>query len=166
MILTAGQAVFLYGWLGAKYNLLWEDVIQHPSIDFSKLMRANLSLDQIYQIQPDIKKWIKHDKISKAHIPDIIHKWDFDAIHDFHLDIGDLAQPSFSVETLKKMGINYQTLCDLGLTGENMRLFTHITLMGWGQLGFTRAHASKITESNLLYCFGMNKQAVLSCLPN
>lgn len=165
MLLTPGQAVFIFGWLSAKYTLTWDDVVHHPDIHFKKLIQANLTLDQIYQLQPDIKKWIKHEKITKEHVMDIIHKWDCDAVQDFKLDIGDLAHPRFSVETLKKLGVDYQKLCELGLTGENMRLFTHITLNGWSQLGFTRTLANKISESNLLYCFGMNKNAVLSCLP-
>jgi hypothetical protein len=164
MILTAGQACFLYGWLGAKYNLLWEDIIQSNTIDFQKLIKANLTLDQVYQIQPDIKKWIKHNKISKDNLFDVYEKWDCDVIKDFSLDIGDLINPRFSVEVLKKIGVNYQKLCDMGLTSENMRLFTHITLSGWSQMGLTRSTAATIPENHLLFCFGMKKQDVLYCL--
>lgn len=164
MKLSAGQACFIYGWLGAKYSITWPDIVQNPTITFDHLLKANLTLDQLFTIQPDIKQWITHEKITKSHINLLINKWDCDIINDFKLDIGDIADQKMAPETLLKLGINFQTLSDMGLTSENMRLFKHITLLGWKQLGFTRAVAQEMPESHLYWCFCMKKSDVLASL--
>lgn len=164
MIITPGQACFLYGWWKAKKTLLWEDVIQNPDIDAAKILQANLTWDHMYKLQPDIRQWIRYKKVSKSDIFNIATRWECDIVKDFNLDIGDLTDPRFTVEMLLKMGIDYHYLCEMGLTGENMRLFTHITLIGWSQLGFTRKDAEKIAESHLYYCFGMRKTDVIASL--
>jgi hypothetical protein len=164
MRLTPGQACFIFGWWNAKYNLLWEDVVRNPDIHFNKLLQANVSIDQIHALQPDIQLWVKEKKISKQEIFYVLNKWECDPIVDFGLDIGDLADPRFHPELLLQLGIDFKKMTDMGLTGENMRFFRHITLLNWSKLGLTKEHASKLSDKDLYLCFNMKKNDVLSSL--
>lgn len=164
MKLTPGQACFLYGWLGAKITLNWEDIINSSSIDFDKLLQANLSVDQIFQIQPDFKVWLRYNKVKKHNIPCLLTKWDVNVVEDFKLDLGDIISEQLSPETLLKYGINYEKLLEMGLTQENMFLLKHITLIGWSTLGFNKKHAENIPEPHLFKCFRMSKIEVIRSL--
>ena len=164
MRLTAGQACYVFGWFQAKYNLLWEDVVKHPHINFKLLQQANISLDSLYHLQPDAQQWIREKKITKDDLFKILEKWDCDPITDFKLDIGDLTDPRFSVEILQKMGLNYEKMAEMGLTSENMRLFRHITLVGWSKLGLSKEHVRKLPDNHLYACFGMKKLDIMTAL--
>lgn len=164
MKLTPGQACYIYGWINAKLTLTWDDIVQNPSIDFEKLLSANLSVDHLHLVQPNLGLWIKAQKVNKSHLLQLAKKWDINDMQDLHVDIGDLMDPQFCVDTLLKMGVQYNTMQDMGLTGENMRLFKHITLIGWSRLGMTRNSANNISEHNLYACFAMKKNEVLQSL--
>jgi hypothetical protein len=164
MRLTAGQACYIFGWFQAKHNLLWEDVIKQPHITFKLLRQANISLDSLYNLQPDTQQWIKEKKIFKDDLFQIIGKWECDPVRDFQLDIGDLTDSRFSVDVLLNMGMTYEKMVDMGLTSENMRLFRHVTLLGWNRLGLNKEHARKIPENHLYACFSMKKNDVLMAL--
>lgn len=164
MQLTAGQACFLYGWLSAKYTLTWNDVLRQDNITFRKLQQANLTLEQIYQIQPDLQAWIRHRKVDKSDVPSVVLKWDCDVVRDFQYDLGDIINAKWSADKMHQLGLSYQGLCDIGLTSENMVLFKHVTLTGWGKLGLSRRFAQDFPEPHLYACFGMKKNDVLAAL--
>jgi hypothetical protein len=83
--------------------------------------------------------------------------WETHPIHHFHADLGDMVSARWPPDQLVKMGVTYTDLVGIGLTPENMKLFTNITLTGWSTLGFTKEHATKFSESQIARVFGMAK---------
>ena len=164
MLLTAGQACYIFGWLNAKYHLLWEDVVMHDHITFKFLQSANISVDKLYVLQPDLKQWLLHGKMQKSDVLQVVKKWDSDIVKDFKLDIGDIAGFRFNAEQLLALGINFSTLTAMGLTAENMRLFPHITLAQWQTLGLTKDAVKDMSEGHLYQAFNMGKYAIIKAL--
>lgn len=163
--LTPSQACRVFGWLGAKPKLTWDDVVQNEHIHFESLLNARLTPDQLYTLQPDILSWIAHGKINKTHLSLLPSHWQTPALlTHFRIDIGDLANMRLTAEKMLQLGINYETLKGMGLTGENMRLFKTITVTGWALLGMKRSDASELSEANLYACFGLRKIDVLAAL--
>ena len=165
MKLTPGQACFLYGWLSAKPSLTWNDVIHNDGINLQTLMQANIPLSELHALQPDLKEWIAHKKVQKSHILAVLPHWKCNVITDFGIDLGDLVEMKMSWETMLQCGITFSLLQDMGLTDENMKLFKHITMLGWTRLGMHRAAVQNMSEYHLLNAFGMKKQDVLAALP-
>jgi hypothetical protein len=164
MRLTPGQACFLHGLWDPKTYLTWEHVLNNNKMTCETLLSANISWKEMHTLQPDIRQWICNNKMTKQHIFKACEYWTGDLIKEFQFDIGDLVNPLFTVELLKKLNMTYEKMCQMGLTGENMRLFTHITLVGWSNLGFNKKQAERIHEAYLYYSFGMRKADVLASL--
>ena len=155
--LTPGQAVYIHGWINAKRSLTWSDMREKTNINFKLLTRANLSLGAIHHLQPDVVEWVKLGKMDLDDCPVVSHLWGAHPIKHFHADLGDIVSSHWPPEQLVRMGVTYQDLVGIGLTPENMKLFTNVTLTGWSSLGFTKEHATKFSESQIARVFGMAK---------
>ena len=162
--LTPGQGVFLHGFRGARRSLTWADVRDTPTIDFKQLQRANLPLGTIHYLQPDIVEWVKAEKMTLADCLTVSPVWGAHPIRHFGADLGDLVSSRWTADQLVRMGVRYQDLLDVGLTPDNMRLFTHITLSGWCALGLTKEHAGKFTDAQTGRLFSMPRQEVMRAL--
>lgn len=162
--LTPGQGVFLHGWLAARLTLSWQDVLANDSLTFQRLRAANLPLAALHQLQPDVAQWITAKRAALADCPDMQALWGGDAIRDFGADIADLMLTEWPPATLTAAGVTYDRLVELGLTPVNMVLFKQLTLLGWSQIGFVRAHAEQMSEPHLIRLFGMGKADVLRSL--
>ena len=162
--LTPGQACYIHGWFHAKDSLTWNDIVQNPNITLGSLLDAKITLPQMHFLQGDLKKWTEHRKISKSEIHHTIGLWETDFIETFKLDIGDICSLRFCPDQLLQMSIDFHRLQEMGLTGENMSLFRHITLKGWYDLGMTRSAAQDYSDAQLYRCFKMRKIDVLNSL--
>jgi hypothetical protein len=137
----------------------------NSQITFEKLIQANISVDDLFIVQPDIKQWLQYKKVNKNDIGYLVQKWDIDVINDFHLDLGDIIYYQIPSEQLVQYGVTYDKLLELGLTHENMMLCKHITLMGWTKLGITRKHIETIPDVVLFHMFRMSKAEVMNSIP-
>ena len=162
--LTPGQMVYLHGWMAPKKTLTWGDVLSHPHLTLQFLLSANLPLHQLHQLQPDAKAWAKNGRADLHDCP-LMGQWGAHPIHDFRAEIGELVNLRWPAEALVRMGVTYEDLVGLGLTPATMALFTHLTLVGWAQLGFRKEHALRVHEPALVALFGLPKADVLRSLP-
>ncbi len=160
--LTAGQAVYLHGWLEARRTLRWPDVLANQSLTFERMRLANVSALALHQLQPDIAAWTKHRRAQIEDCPQM-EPWAAHPIKDFHADLADLIALRWAPELLVRMGVTYADLVEIGLTPANMALFD-FTLLGWAHVGFSRAVAQGIPDPALSRLFGMPKQDVLRAL--
>jgi len=157
--LTPGQAVTVHGWWRARQSLCWSDVLSNPALTFDALLSYNITEQDLYVLQPDLRAWIQ---TGRAYLQDCprMRMWDAHPIKDFKADLADIVAAHWPVDVLSRMGVTYQDLVELGLTPETMNLF-NFTLMMWSTLGFRRQHAEAIAPSTLFRLFSMSKQDIL-----
>ena len=161
--LTAGQGVVVHGWIRARTYMTWGDVLNSDTLTFSYLRhKANLSLYDLYQLQPDLQPWIKHSKAGLEDCP-YMSQWQAHPIRDFHADLADLVRMRWDADEYKRMGITYDDIIKLGLTPETMMLFG-FTLNNWISIGFRREHCESMPDYIVFKLFCMNKTHLLSFL--
>ena len=162
--ITPGQGVYLHGLWAAKLTLSWHDVLDNPTLTLPHLHRAGrVPLSDLHRIQPDASAWIRAGRVTVADAP-LMELWGAHPVRDFRADLGDIIAQNWSPDAMGRMGLTYHDLVEIGLTTDSMGLFTHLTLVGWAQIGFTRAAASTMTEPTLVRLFGMPKQEILRSL--
>jgi len=162
--LTAGQGCYLHGWMAPKQTLSWQDVVSTPTLTLTKLLSANLSPGALHQLQPDASAWLRAGRMTFSECPLMVDPWGAHPVRDFRADLGDVIAQRWSADAMARMGLAYADLVDLGLTPDSMALFTTLTLVGWAQIGLSRAAAAAIPEGALARLFGMAKQDVLRSL--
>ena len=162
--LTPGQSCYLHGWLNPRPHLAWTHIRANPRFTLQHLLSAGVDLDDLHRLQPDVSEWIKAGRVTMADCPLMAELWGAHPVKDFRADLGDVAGFRWSVDSMIKMGLTYRDLVELGLTPASMILFTHVTLHGWSQLGYTRADAAQVSEAVLVALFCMPKQEVLRSL--
>ena len=161
--LTAGQACFVHGWLAPKRHLAWEDVLQNEHMTLAFLLSARIPVASLHQLQPDAGAWIRAKRAFLADCP-AMHPWAPHPVHDFRADLGDIIETKWSADTMLSVGLTYRDLVDVGLAFSNMGLFSHISLLGWAQLGLTRADVAPVPEPTLVHLFGLSKLDVMRSL--
>ena len=162
--LSPGQACYLHGWLNPKTTLSWPDVRSNPTMTLQNLLGAGLTLDDLHGLQPEVSEWVKAGRVTLADCPIMADLWGAYPVRDFKADLGDVAGFKWNADAMLRMGLNYAELVEIGLTPASMIVFTHVTLHGWSQLGFTRAEAAQVPEPVLVALFSMPKQEVLRSL--
>jgi hypothetical protein len=162
--ITPGQALYLYGVWAPKETIAWADVLEQPTFTFAHLHRAaNIPLKLLHTLQPDPGKWVHARRAALADCPGMAD-WSAHPVRDFRADLGDIIAQGWNADAMVAMGLTYADLVEIGLTPENMGLFTALTLLGWSQLGLSRAAAAQMPEAALVRLFGMTKQQVLQSL--
>ena len=162
--LSPGQAVWIHGMLNPKRRLTWTDVLERGNLNLKSLTKANITLSALHTLQPDPVQWIAAGKMELDDCPVAAYLWGAHPIRHFHVDLGDMASTRWTSDLLSRMNVTYQDLVDIGLTPESMRLFTHITLVGWSTLGLTKEHVDWFTDPQVTRLFGMSKQDVVRSL--
>ena len=161
--LTPGQAVTVHGWIRARMNLTWGDILENNKLTFEFLTKTcNITPTQLFSLQPSLEAWIGAERIKLEDCPNLT-QWSAHPIKDFKADLGDIIKNKWNAETLKKMGITYQDLVMAGLTGATMPLMG-LSLCGWTSIGFTREDAMRISPADLTLIFSMPWYTVLSGL--
>lgn len=161
--LTAGQACFLHGWLWPKRYLTWEHILSGDHLTLQRLLAGNIPLGILHQLQPDVGAWIRAKRVVLADCP-LMHPWAPHPVRDFHADLGDIIETQWGADTMQSVGLTYRDLTEIGLSFSNMGLFTNIRLLGWAQLGLTRADVAYVPEATLVRLFGLTKMDVLRSL--
>ena len=159
--LTAGQGCYLHGWMTPKQTLTWQDVAADSTLTLSKLLSANLSAASLHQLQPDAGAWVRAGRVTISDCPSMVEPWGAHPVRDFGADLGDIAGQNWTADLLQRMGVTYKDLVDIGLTPSSMALFSGITLLGWAQLGLTRADVGAVPEPTLVRLFRMTKADVM-----
>jgi hypothetical protein len=162
MQLTPGQSTFIHGWFTPKPSLRWNDVVESPGITFARCKQANVSLRQLYQLQPDVSEWIRFGGVTLDNVAEMHETWDIDVFRDFKADLADVLRFRWGSEVLRRIHVTYERLIENGMTAETMRMFG-FTLLGWINLGFKQAHIQGFTDLQIISVFGMTRQVAESC---
>jgi len=104
---------------------------------------------------------VRAHRVGLADCPSMIEPWGAHPVRDFCADLGDIAGQLWPADLLQRMGVTYQDLVGIGLTPSSMALFSNVTLLGWAQLGLTRAEVAAIPEPVLARLFRMTKADVM-----
>ena len=107
------------------------------------------------------RPWVRGGRVPLSDCPSMIDPWAAHPVRDFGADLGDIAGQNWPAELMQRMGVTYPDLVDLGLTPSSMALFSNMTLLGWAQLGLTRADVAAIPEPVLVRLFRMTKADVM-----
>ena len=165
LALTPGQAVYLHGWWSPRTTLTWGDVLSNERLTLQHMLGAGLTLHMLYQLQPDISRWLRAGRARLEDCPSMAQHWSAHPFRDFSADLSDLIAVRWPVDVMAKVGVTYRSLVDeAGMSQDTMGLFTHVTLAGWAVLGFGKADAALIPEPTLIRLFGMGKADVLRAL--
>jgi hypothetical protein len=149
--------------MAPKRTLSWEDVLANDALTLRRLLAANLSMASLHQLQPDQCAWIRARRVVLLDCP-LMAPWGAHPTRDFGAEIGDIADARWPVDAMLAMGLTYTDLEGAGLCLSNIRLFTHVSFLGWAQLGLSRAHVIDVPEPVLIRLFGLSKFDVLRSL--
>jgi hypothetical protein len=138
--------------------------VENEHLMFDRLLSANLTYQQLHNLQPDVSQWVLVERVGLHNCPQMVTLWHARAIPDFKADLGNIMGMRWSPEVMLRVGVTYRDLVELGLSCDTMQLFSHITLLGWSQLGFTRDDAKEFPEAAITRVFRMPKPDVLRSL--
>jgi hypothetical protein len=160
--LTPGQTVNIHGWLTPKTTLEWQDVVSRPDLTFESLKKRNLTLRQLHTLQSNVEEWVRHGEVTLAHAPEMAELWVVHPVRDMRADLGDLIAIRWSAATLRKMGVTWADIRQLGAGPAMMPMFG-FTLLGWQGLGFCRDDLSDMSDAEIAVTFGLTRQVAESC---
>jgi hypothetical protein len=161
--LTPGQSVTIHGWSNPKDTLSWTDILSKSNLTFKYLTKeANIPKELLHRLQPDIQAWKKAERIDLLDTPHLT-PWSAHPIRDLQADLSDIIQLEWPAETLKRTGVTFQDLLDIGLGPETMGMFRY-TLYDWSSIGFSKSEADKIQAQHLVRLFNLTKPDVMRCL--
>jgi hypothetical protein len=163
--LTPGQAVNIHGWFAPKTTLEWQDVVNRADLTFETLKQRNLTLRQLHELQSSVEEWVRHGQVTLAHGPEMAELWLVHPVRDMRADLGDLIAIRWSAVTLRKMGVTWTDIKQLGAGPAIMPMFG-FTLLGWQGLGFGRHDLSEMTDAEIAVTFGLTRQVAESCFNN
>ena len=162
--LTPGQSVTIHGWMRPKDTLSWMDVLANGKLSMEYLhCHTKIPNELLHRMQPDIKAWVKANRVSLSDAPNFINVWAAHPIKDLKSDLGDIIGFHWDAKTMRQVGVTYCDLREVGMTHETMGLFGY-TLYEWSTLGFSRADADAVSAPLLVRLFCMTKVDVLRCL--
>ena len=149
------QSVFLFGFLEAKTTLTWRYVATKPNINLSACVSCGVDTMKLYRMQPDIREWIQHGKVS---IKDYAHmqQWKPNPFTDLRCSIGDLVlhrkyiQPTM----IANCGITFNILRErYGLTKELMVLLRY-SIQDWIDLQIPEDFIRDLADDYWAQIFG------------
>jgi hypothetical protein len=122
------QAVRLYGFtLSAKRTLTWPDVLLHRGISLRACIDAQIPVEKLHRVQPDIREWMRHGKatLADAHL---MRLWRPHPFADLGCKVADLVieRSSLTPQVLIDGGVTFQEMCrDHGLTPKIMPILKY-----------------------------------------
>jgi len=159
------ESVGLYGFMNAKKTLAWKDILAHKRINLRTCIDNGISTSKLVKIQPDLREWIKHDKVQIQDFPHL-SEWAANPFDHFKCTIGDLVvhRKFIHANALVECKVKFKTLVEkYGLTHELMILLRY-TPDDWINLGISKEDAEKIAEDSWTQIFGELSRADLSAM--
>jgi hypothetical protein len=160
LYLTPVQSCNLHGWMKPKRTLSWEDIKASPALTLSKCLQHGVSAEDLRRIEPDVRMWIKHKRVSFGEVP-LMTAWPLHPVQDLKGNISDLASMHYAASTLYELGITYEYLREvMKMDDEWMRMMRY-TPTEWAQMGFARKHAASMGRKRVQDVFKMDYDALL-----
>jgi hypothetical protein len=146
--LNPEQSISIYGIWDAKTTLTWCDITRFHFITLKKCVCNGVCSRKLYRMQPDIKEWIKNEKVFIEDF-ELISEWHANPFRDFHCNVGDLVvhRKYITPSVLINCNINFTILKnDYGLTPELMVLLRY-NVNDWITLGLTEEFVEMCFEN-------------------
>jgi hypothetical protein len=142
--LTPEQSISIFGLFHAKRTLSWNDFVDKKFLNLNTCLKNGVEGTKLYKIQPDIREWIKHQKVSIEDLP-FLTEWKPNPFTDFQCCIGDIItyRRFITPEIIINAGITFEELHNkYGVDEETMVLFRY-SLDNWIQLGMSESFIEK-----------------------
>ena len=132
-------------------------------ITFQRCLEHGISPEQLHEMQPDVKLWIRHKGVSFREVPHMVC-WPLHPIEDLKGDISDLATMRYDARVLKSLGLSYHFMRrELKMDDEWMRMLRY-TPAEWAELGFTKQCAEDMGRKRASSVFTMDYDGLLLAL--
>lgn len=160
------QSLSIFGLFNAKTTLTWKDLLRISSIKFYTCYSNGVDTRKLYKMQPDIKEWIKHDKVT---IEDLqyLEEWHPNPFSDFKCNIGDLVihRKHLTPKIILNSKLTFTMLVDeYGLTPDLMILLRY-SLNDWILLKITESFVVALNDIKFSMIFGgCSRQNVIECI--
>jgi len=105
--LTPVQSCNLHGWSNPKRTLSWTDVACNAKMTLAKCMEQGITAEQLHEMQPDVRLWIRHKQVSFRDVP-LMVCWPLHPVEDLKGDISDLATMRYDARVLRDLGLSYE----------------------------------------------------------
>ena len=168
--LTPSQAVAVHGWRAPLRSMNWRHVLDHDELDFRALRDLGLSVETLFQLQPDKTKWLatldsNHPKLGAQDLPEMGGVWRIHPIRDLGVSLPQLAMLGLTSTQMKRCGVTFHDLRDHGLTHSILPVFQY-SLIEWIDLGITRSFLRELSDIESNEMFQMPLAVVLQNIRN
>jgi hypothetical protein len=127
--------------MNPRRTLTWEDVRKSTHITLARCLQNGLTPKQLRDIQPDVKMWVRHKRVSFGDVP-AMKDWPLHPVLHLRGNISDIAGMHYAPSVMCAIGITYDYMRDcLKMDDEWMRMMRY-TPAEWVQMGFTQQHAA------------------------
>lgn len=140
-------ALFEYFMTKSKTTLTWKDIVRSEKITFRKCVDAQIEIQKLYNMQPDIEEWTKYNKVCLEDCKDM-ELWQPNPFYHFKCHIGDLVlkKEHLSCKVLINGGVTFDMLCHRhGLTPEIMVILKY-SPEEWLRLGLSEDYLDTIND--------------------
>jgi hypothetical protein len=138
----------------AKATLTWKDVVKEKKITFRACLEQKISVQKLYNMQPDLEEWIKNKKVTLEDCKDM-EPWRPNPFYHFNCHIGDLVlqKQHLTARVLLNGGVKFDILWErYGLRPEIMTLLKY-SPEDWIRLGITQEYMEQINEKQWIEIF-------------
>jgi hypothetical protein len=154
------MANLFFDLMNAKKTLTWKTVVSEKQITFRKCMDVKIDVVKLYNMQPDIEEWVRHDKATLKDCKDM-ELWRPNPFFHFKSHIGDLVveRECLPPRILINGGVKFNILKDrYGLTPELMVLLKY-SPEDWVKLGLDEAYLDVFNERQWADIFNKLKKS-------
>jgi hypothetical protein len=149
------QSLRFFGLSRPKRTLTWSDVLENRHICLRYLVDNEIDIRKIYNLQPDIKEWIKAKKVEIRDFS-LLELWSPHPFNDFKCTLGDIViyRQYITSQILLNSGVTFKMLHErYGLTGDIMILLGY-SVDDWINLGISESFIETLSEHTYKQIFG------------
>jgi hypothetical protein len=162
VVLTNSQKVAIYGWLQFRDSLEWDHVSSESHLTFEFLRQCGLTNAQLYSLQPNVEEWVRFGKVDKRCCLDMT-AWPLHPVQHLNMDLADLLEQRWSPEEMLRVGVDVQTMFDIGMTADVMKTFGY-SVLAWQKLGLRYSDVQKWQDVDIHRVFHVNRSTIASML--
>jgi hypothetical protein len=157
------QQIRVFGWMGVKPYLQWQDIEKSPVITFRFLREMGLTPVQLHLLQPDASAWLRYGGVTM----DDCHEmavWPIHPCNDLGATLDKIMTRQWSPLQMMQVGLSLAELTNMGMSVDNMVLFG-FGLTGWIEMGLDREYLNSMADDQVRRVFAISRTQVLHALP-
>ena len=131
----------------AKATLTWKDVVKERKITFRLCLEQKISVQKLYNMQPDLDEWIKNKKVNLEDCKDM-ELWRPNPFYHFNCHIGDLVlqKQYLTARVLLNGGVKFDILWERYGLRPGIMILLKYSPEDWIKLGLTEEYMEQINE--------------------